>query len=238
MQPFSSCSCTLHVLVLLVLLVVLPETRSFVPAVTVVTGRDNVVIRSFQPLYATKKNNKRGAQPSTSGFGGAAAESCPCGSDESYMKCCGKLHKKLLEFKKATPEQVVRARYTAYAKREIDFIIKSTHPLNPNFVGDIKHWKEQIDINCYDNFELTKCVIIEEIMIDDTTATVCFVAEMMQRDSRERTAFQETSTFERIGGIWLYKSGVIAEPPGRESEQDTTESSSEKEVDVTPPAVE
>lgn len=88
--------------------------------------------------------------------------------------------------------------------------------MNPKFVADIKHWREQIDTNCYDNFELTKCQIVEETIVDDTTATVCFVANMVQRDSRERTAFQETSTFERVGGAWLYRDGVIAEPPGRE----------------------
>ena len=49
------------------------------------------------------------------------------------------------------------------------------------------------------------------------TATVTFVAHMIQRDSRERTAFQETSTFEKLGGAWLYKQGKIEEPPGRES---------------------
>jgi uncharacterized protein YchJ len=49
-------------------------------------------------------------------------------------------------------------------------------------------------------------------------ATVKFVAEMIQVDSRERTAFMETCTFERIGenvrkGAWLYKDGIIEPPP-------------------------
>jgi SEC-C motif-containing protein len=178
-------------------------------------------------LSAKKTSNnksKNKSRPSTSGFGGAAAEACPCGSDTTYTKCCGKLHKNLFAFQKATPEQVVRARYTAYAKREIDFIIQSTHPMNEKFVGDIKHWREQIDVNCYDNFELTKCAIVEEkVMDDDKTATVCFVANMVQRDSRERTSFQETSTFERVAGAWLYKEGVIADPPEREAASDEEE---------------
>lgn len=92
-------------------------------------------------VLCAKKAAKKKARPSTSGFGGAAAESCPCGSGDPYMKCCGVLHKKLNAFMKATPEQVVRARYTAYAKREIDFIIKSTHPKNKSFEADISHWR-------------------------------------------------------------------------------------------------
>ena len=112
----------------------------------------------------------------------------------------------------------MRARYSAYAKREIDFIVASTHPKNKNFQADIAHWRKQIDLNCYDNFELTQCEIVDmsEVGPKDTTATVTFVANMIQRDSREKTAFQETSTFEKIGGVWMYLEGKIEDPPGRE----------------------
>lgn len=76
-------------------------------------------------------------------------------------------------------------------------------------------------INCYDNFELTKCEILSEEyegVGDKEVATVKFVANMVQSDSRERTSFMEASTFERAGtqirnGAWLYKHGVISDPP-------------------------
>ena len=84
----------------------------------------------------------------------------------------------------------------------------------------IKHWRKQIDLNCYDNFELTKCQILDHEIIDEKTATVSFVANMIQRDSREKTAFMEKSTFEKIGGAWLYKEGEIGDPPGREKKED------------------
>jgi len=49
-------------------------------------------------------------------------------------------------------------------------------------------------------------------------ATVKFIATMIQVDSRELTAFMETSTFERCGkhirqGAWLYRSGIVEAPP-------------------------
>ena len=69
---------------------------------------------------------------------------CPCGSNLPYNKCCGKLHSDQAVFSAAHPAQVVRARYTAYAKRLIDFIIASTHPLNAGFMQDIQHWKTMI----------------------------------------------------------------------------------------------
>lgn len=207
-SPISTAMRALRVLILLSFGI---HTQSFVLSRTSCTTQ--------QPLVALDaKSNKNKKKPSTSGFGGAAAESCPCGSGDGYMKCCGKLHKNIFAFQKGTPEQVVRARYTAYAKREIDFIIQSTHPKNEKFQGDIKHWREQIDLNCYDNFELTKCEILEETIVDKNTAKVCFVANMVQRDSRERTSFQETSTFEKIAGAWLYKEGEIVPVPGSEAE--------------------
>lgn len=104
------------------------------------------------PLFAKKQKkggratrNKIGNRTaSVSGFGGAATQNCPCGLPIGYMKCCGKIHKSESEFSKATPQEIVRARYSAYAKREVDFIVGSTHPLNKQFMTDIEHWKETI----------------------------------------------------------------------------------------------
>lgn len=200
------------------------------------------------PLYAKKssKQKKTGGSKkkankyaSTSGFGGAATAPCPCGSGLGYVKCCGKLHKDASAFASATAEQVVRARYSAYAKREVDFIIGSTHPLNSNFMSDIEHWKETIKMNCYDNFELTSCEIVSESYEGEgekEAAKVKFIASMTQVDSREKTAFMETSTFERAGkhianGAWLYKEGFIESAPGmpepKEEEEDENVKSEE-----------
>jgi uncharacterized protein YchJ len=71
--------------------------------------------------------------------------------------------------------------------------------------------------NCYDNFELTKCEIVEERYdeIDKGKATVKFIAEMIERDTKERTGFMETATFEvsKIHGGWLYRDGTIEMVP-------------------------
>lgn len=137
-----------------------------------------------QKKSALKTKNK---QISTTGFGGAAVENCPCGSAVGYMKCCGRLHRDVKAYADATAEQVVRARYSAYAKREVDFIVGSTHPLNKSFMGDVEHWKETIRMNCYDNFELTNCEIVDEMYEvegEREVAKVRFVAKMIQVDSR------------------------------------------------------
>jgi SEC-C motif-containing protein len=147
-----------------------------------------------------------------------------------YAKCCGRFHRHgrggtrdnrssacgdaLLLLKSARPSEVVRARYTAYAKRVVDFIVASTHPDNPNYVRDVEHWKRTIESNSYDDFLLNQCVILEEEEISETVAKVKFLAKMTHRETGERTAFVETSTFERDPetGAWLYREGVIASP--------------------------
>jgi hypothetical protein len=81
-----------------------------------------IPITSKNPSYfpTTKLYAKRMAKTrSVSGFGGAAVQECPCGSSLGYMKCCGKIHRDPKAFAMATAEQVVRARYSAYALREV-----------------------------------------------------------------------------------------------------------------------
>ena len=48
--------------------------------------------------------------------------SCPCGSGKNYSDCCEKIIKGTPA---ETPEALMRARYSAYVKGEIDFIINS-----------------------------------------------------------------------------------------------------------------
>jgi hypothetical protein len=81
---------------------------------------------SVQPTSTTclfigknKSKSSPKTKPTSSGFGGAAIEDCPCGSTLAYAKCCGRLHTDVNAFKTATAEAVVRARYSAYAKRQV-----------------------------------------------------------------------------------------------------------------------
>ena len=65
-----------------------------------------------------KKSKKKRTSPG-GGFGGASMEPCPCGSGETYNNCCSTLHRDVNAFKSATAEQVVRARYSAFAKKQV-----------------------------------------------------------------------------------------------------------------------
>lgn len=52
--------------------------------------------------------------------------SCPCGSGKSFEACCGPL----LEGTRVaeTGEELVRSRYTAFTRKNYDYIVATTHP--------------------------------------------------------------------------------------------------------------
>lgn len=51
---------------------------------------------------------------------------CPCGSGRGYAGCCGPLHgqERLAE----TAEELMRSRYSAYAVRDLDHLVRTWHP--------------------------------------------------------------------------------------------------------------
>jgi len=196
-------------------------------------------------LFATKKKKKKGKNRGGNGmtfggFGGAAMETCPCGAGGTYSSCCSKVHKEVQSFRKATVEQIVRARYSAFSRKLPEFLMMSTHPDNAAFNPDLRAWKESIKVNMYDKFDLEKCVIVEErydepLPPDDEDtksesetkrATVKFIAEMVLQETGEKTSFMETSKFEKAknSGAWLYLSGEIEEAPS-DDDDDNEESS-------------
>lgn len=59
------------------------------------------------------------------GMGLPADAACPCGSP-SYAGCCGVLHRG--ERQAATPEELMRSRYAAYAVADTDYVWRTWHP--------------------------------------------------------------------------------------------------------------
>ncbi len=50
---------------------------------------------------------------------------CPCGSEKRYAECCAPFHTG--ECAAQAPEQLMRARYSAYVKCEVDYILRTWH---------------------------------------------------------------------------------------------------------------
>ncbi|MFI6499740.1 YchJ family protein [Nonomuraea typhae] len=55
-----------------------------------------------------------------------AKRSCPCGLSTPYDECCGRLHRGQAEA--VTAEQLMRSRYSAYARGEAAYLLTTWHP--------------------------------------------------------------------------------------------------------------
>jgi len=114
---------------------------------------------------------------------------CPCGSEIEYDQCC----QSLLMAKRsvATPEELMRSRYTAYVKKNIDYLAKTLHPnLRKEF--DYKATLEWAENSNWQKLEVlnTESNIVE------------FVASYTENGSLRR--HHEISVFLEEAGCWYY----------------------------------
>lgn len=136
-------------------------------------------------------------------------ELCPCGSQEPYSKCCGKLHE---GSQAENALKLMRSRYSAYAKGRDDYIMRTTHPLNPRFDPDKERWSKSI-LEFSRQTKFKKLDIVEFIDGADE-AYVSFIAHMEQ--GGQPVQLVEKSRFEKIDGKWLYHSGVFPDDGQRQ----------------------
>ncbi len=123
---------------------------------------------------------------------------CPCGSRVKYKKCCAIYHKGALP---KTALELMKSRYTAYAVGDASYIIKTTHPNNPDYSEDRKAWKESIELFSKET-EFLGLEIVEFIEADEE-AFVTFKAKLSSGDMEEK------SRFLKVNGRWFYESGSI-----------------------------
>ena len=70
-------------------------------------------------------------------------EPCPCGTSLPYSECCEPF---ILGIKPApTAEALIRSRYTAYTRSEVDYIISTTHPdqRKQDSENNIRQWAQK-----------------------------------------------------------------------------------------------
>lgn len=68
-------------------------------------------------------------------------EKCPCGSNLNYNECCGAYHSGKTA---PTAEAVMRARYSAYVKANVDYVM-STQKDNTDFDPvEAKRWAQNL----------------------------------------------------------------------------------------------
>ena len=72
---------------------------------------------------------------------------CPCGSGQKYKKCCRRYHQ---GGRAPDALSLMKSRYSAYAAEEVDYIIDTTHPNNPQYNADRKRWRSEILTFCHE----------------------------------------------------------------------------------------
>ncbi len=129
---------------------------------------------------------------------------CPCGSDQEYSACCEPIigGEKTAE----TAEQMMRARYSAHVKVDVDFIYNTTHPAHREGYDHkgTKTWAE--------NSDWAGLQIIETTAggADDETGEVEFIASF--RDKEGKRNHHELGHFVREKGQWLFTDGDMVKP--------------------------
>lgn len=125
---------------------------------------------------------------------------CPCSSALPYEICCARYHS---GERAPNARLLMQSRYAAYAKRLIDYIIKTSHPALAARNRDASKWKQEL-VSFAKATTFTGLKVIE-FVDGEAQATVTFTAFLMQggRD----VSFTEKSTFLKVGDAWLYHSG-------------------------------
>lgn len=122
---------------------------------------------------------------------------CPCHSGQPYKSCCQPFHKGK---NPATPVQLMRSRYSAYALALVGYIIKTTHPDSPFQENEMRQWRKRLQAYCARTQYIGLKILDEETKGDH--ATVTFRAMILDRGVDR--SFTEKSAFERVKGRWLY----------------------------------
>lgn len=122
---------------------------------------------------------------------------CPCGNDKSYEDCCG-LFISGTQIP-ATPEELMRSRYTAYSKANIDYIISTMKsPAADNFDAvSARKWARSAH---WLNLQVIQS------RIEQQTGYVEFIATYLERHIKQQ--IHELSEFHLIDGRWYYITGT------------------------------
>jgi SEC-C motif domain protein len=129
-------------------------------------------------------------------------ERCSCDSQKPFAECCEPI---IRGGKKAqTAAELMRARYTAYVRHEIDFILGSLSPTRKKDT-DRKATEEWSHQTQWQGLEIRAT---EKGGPNDEIGTVEFVAKF--REKGEDKLHHELSTFIRHEGDWVFEDGVPA----------------------------
>jgi len=125
---------------------------------------------------------------------------CPCGSNLDYETCCGVYHTS--QQTAPTAQALMRSRYSAFAKHEIDYLKQTTWPpyqKHFNEAGYLTRAKDSIWLGL-------EIVDSEDGKESDNKGTVTFIAKSMLIG--ELVEQREKSLFKKKNGVWYYVKAI------------------------------
>jgi len=126
-------------------------------------------------------------------------ELCPCGSNNQYDQCCFPIINGKVKAK--TAEQLMRSRYSAHVKHEIDYILKSYHP-DKQKDFDRKSTQKFATKSTWLGLEIKETI---DGGINDISGKVEFIARFKANNTTQ--FMHERSSFQKIAGTWYYVDG-------------------------------
>jgi SEC-C motif-containing protein len=121
---------------------------------------------------------------------------CPCGSNKSYETCCGIFHSG--KAVAPTAEALMRSRYSAFAKHEIDYLKQTTWPPYQKHFDEAGYFSRAKD-SIWLRLQILHS---EDGKESDTKGTVTFIAKSMLNG--ELVEQREKSFFKKKNGVWYY----------------------------------
>lgn len=126
---------------------------------------------------------------------------CPCGSGETYAACCGPFLGGRAQ--PETAEQMMRSRYTAYARQSANYLVATTHP-SKRARNELKAVSKSFRGITWVSLEI---LATEKGSATDNDGIVEFKATCAA--GREKSTIHEHSSFVREDGRWFYLDGDI-----------------------------
>lgn len=129
-----------------------------------------------------------------------STEICPCGSSKNYNECCELIHNDVSNAR--TAESLMRARYSAFVKKKIDFII------NTHLDEGQETSRESVEAWASNSKWLgLEVVNTEKGQESDETGTVEFIANY--KSEGQNVQHHELAEFKKINGRWIYSDGKV-----------------------------
>jgi SEC-C motif-containing protein len=124
---------------------------------------------------------------------------CPCGSGRAYEACCGPLINGTGHA--ATPEDLMRSRYSAYVLQKIPYLARTLHPSQRNDFDEdgAARWSRE------SRWLGLEIISASGLAPGDQTGTVEFKVHYTRDGTTQ--VHHESSEFRRLDGTWYFYDG-------------------------------